>query len=265
MIDNSIYQISQVRDGIWAIQEKSVRVFVIEGEGRSLIVDTGFGTGDIRKVAEGLTANPLQLINTHSDGDHIGCNGYFESTYMHPAEYARYWDKCKKEFDIEGYVCQPVPVWEGDVIDIGTFQFEVIHLPGHTMGCIALLEREKRFLIAGDSIQGHGHLHLWGEGRNAHSFLSSMKKLEAQYMDAIDVIYPSHDDRELPPEWISKLAADAEQMINGEVEGTTPDPASYPFPIKAQLFAFPECNLYFNPQQKITGVIRKPEGKFSIR
>lgn len=263
-MDNSIYKVSKVREGIWRIQERSVYAFVVEGEAWSLMIDTGFGTGDIRAVAEMLTDKPLRLLNTHSDGDHIGCNGYFDKTYMHPAEFGRYRDKCRLEFDIEGYVCEPVPVWEGDVLDLGTFQFEVIHLPGHTMGSIALLEREKRFLFSGDTIQGHGHLHLWGSGRSAHAFLASMIKMK-RYMDNIDVIYPSHDMQELTPDYISALADAADKVVSGAVKGVAPDPAAYPFPIHAELFAFPECNLYFMPGEKTEGVIRKPEKKMAIR
>ncbi len=263
-MDNSIYKVTKVRDAIWRIQERSVYCFVVEGNEWSLLIDTGFGTGNIREVAESLTDKPLRLLNTHSDGDHIGCNGYFEKTMMHPAEFSRYWDKCKLEYDIEGYVCEPVPVWEGDVIDLGNYKFEVIHIPGHTMGSIALLEREKRFMFSGDTVQGHGHIHLWGNGRNAFAFLASMKKLK-EYEGLVDVIYPSHDMTEVPPEFISQLAEAAEQVVYGKADGVTPDPSAYPFPIQAKLFAFPVDNLYYMPGEIVEGIIRKPEKKMTIR
>jgi glyoxylase-like metal-dependent hydrolase (beta-lactamase superfamily II) len=234
-------------EGMWRIQDKSVRAFLIEGKDRAMMVDTGFGTGNIRSVAESLTNKPLFLINTHSDGDHTRGNASFSETYMHPAEFSRYWDKCKIEFGIEGYVCPPRAIWEGDTIDLGTYCFEVIHIPGHTMGHIALLEREKRFLISGDTVQD-GHIHLWGPGRNAYAFLASLEKLK-KYCSSFDTIYPSHDTPALPPSIIPALADDARRMLAGEVEGVEPDPSCYPFKIEALLFEFPEAKLYFKPPQ----------------
>ncbi len=47
------------------------------------------------------------------------------------------------------------PTWlidEGDVIDLGNRQFEVLHLPGHSPGCIGLWEASTGTLFSGDAI-----------------------------------------------------------------------------------------------------------------
>lgn len=243
-----IFKVTSVRDHIWRIQERSVYAFLIEGEEKAMLIDAGFNkdtdeNNNIRKLAESLTSKPLILVNTHSDGDHSCGNVWFAETMMHPCEFARYWDKNKLEFDYEGYKCPPTPIWEGDVIDLGNFKFEVILTPGHTMGSICLLEREKRFMFTGDTVQGNGHIHLWGNGRNPYAYKASLEKLK-QYEPLVDVLYPSHDKQELSPDYISRLAEDIRMILDGEVKGTTPDPKCYPFPIKADLFAFPEANLY---------------------
>ncbi len=56
-------------------------------------------------------------------------------------------------------------LWEGTVIDLGFWKFEVILTPGHTPGSIMLLDREKRLLISGDTIQA-GDIYMFGPGRN---------------------------------------------------------------------------------------------------
>lgn len=52
-------------------------------------------------------------------------------------------------------------LWEGTVIDLGFWKFEVILTPGHTPGSIMLLDREKRLLISGDTIQA-GDIYMFG-------------------------------------------------------------------------------------------------------
>ena len=41
---------------------------------------------------------------------------------------------------------------KGDILEIGGFSFEVIHVPGHSMGSIALFDKENKVLISGDTV-----------------------------------------------------------------------------------------------------------------
>ena len=41
---------------------------------------------------------------------------------------------------------------EGDVVETGDREFEVLHLPGHSPGSIALWERSSGSLFSGDAI-----------------------------------------------------------------------------------------------------------------
>ena len=43
-------------------------------------------------------------------------------------------------------------VVEGDSIDLGDRRFEVLHLPGHSPGSVALLDRSDGTLLAGDAV-----------------------------------------------------------------------------------------------------------------
>jgi glyoxylase-like metal-dependent hydrolase (beta-lactamase superfamily II) len=61
-----------------------------------------------------------------------------------------------KSFDWRAYEIRPAPATtllaDADVIDIGDRRFEVLHLPGHSPGCIALYEADTRILLSGDVI-----------------------------------------------------------------------------------------------------------------
>ena len=62
---------------------------LMEGQDMALLIDTGFGTGNLRGFVEKLTNKPIIVANTHFHPDHAAGNGEFERAYM--SEGAR-WD-----------------------------------------------------------------------------------------------------------------------------------------------------------------------------
>jgi hydroxyacylglutathione hydrolase len=207
------YEVVETGKGSWRIEDNGVRAFLFAGTERALLVDTGFGTGDIKKVVQGLTRLPLMLVNTHADRDHIGCNALFEKAYMHPAEYAYYYESAEMNDAVS-------PLWDGDVIELGARRFEVVLIPGHTPGSIALLDRVNRLLVAGDSVS-QAPIFMFGRMRNLCAHMSSMRKL-LELRDGFDTVYPSHGPIPVGPDMIEKLIAGAERILNGEVRGTAP-------------------------------------------
>ena len=138
-------EIIKINENSWRIEDSGVRFFLLTGEERALLVDSGRNIDNAREIAESLTALPVMLVNTHADGDHVAGNGKFDAFYMHPDEEPNY-----RRGDRKGTI---LPIREGDVLDPGGRPLEVIHLPGHTPGSIALLDRKNRVLISGDPIQ----------------------------------------------------------------------------------------------------------------
>ena len=210
----SAYQIVEISKGFWRIEENGVRAFLIAGTEKAMLVDTGFGTGDIRQVVTSLTALPLQLVNTHADRDHIGCNGLFAEAWMHPAEFDRYHQK-------DGPKLTARPLWEGDEITLGGRTFEVVLIPGHTPGSIALLDAAHRLLIGGDSVQT-GAIFMFGPGRNLPAYIESMKKLDAM-RGRYDLVYPSHGEVPVSAELLPALVEGAEKLMSGQLAGIKPD------------------------------------------
>ncbi|MCM1184870.1 MAG: MBL fold metallo-hydrolase [Roseburia sp.] len=213
----------KISDHFWIIEENGVRSFLFEGDKRAMLIDTGFGTLQLEELLAGLTKLPVFLVNTHTDEDHTGCNRYFDVVYMHPAEMNHY-----KEFLPEGCRMEQVyPVWEGDIIDLGFWRFEVILTPGHTPGSIMLLERNKRMLISGDTIQD-GDIFMFGAGRNMQAFQSSLRKISAM-AGAFDSIWPSHGSYPLAPDIIPGILQGAQDMLAGRLVEQEPP---WPMPCK---------------------------------
>ena len=44
------YESVKITDGCWRIEDDVVRAFLITGDEKALLIDTGFGNGDIKKA-----------------------------------------------------------------------------------------------------------------------------------------------------------------------------------------------------------------------
>ncbi|MDL2215647.1 MBL fold metallo-hydrolase [Ruminococcaceae bacterium OttesenSCG-928-N02] len=196
------------------LEENGVRCTLVEGESNAMLVDTGFGTGDLRAACEKLTQKPIFVVTTHADGDHVGCNALFETFYMHPAEYDRYAEKTGTSPAFY------TPLWEGQVLELGTYHFEVVLIPGHTPGSIALLEREARLLIGGDSVQ-RGAIFMFGPGRNMPAFKTSMEKMMT-LVPHFDTVIPSHGPLQVKADVVEELLEGANNMLKGNITGEDP-------------------------------------------
>ena len=83
-------EIIKINDKTWRIEDGMVRFYLLCGDEKAALVDTGMNVPEARTIAEGLTDLPVILINTHADPDHISGNGAFEEFYMSPAEEDNY-------------------------------------------------------------------------------------------------------------------------------------------------------------------------------
>lgn len=230
------YEIIPIGTGSWRIEDKIVRSFLFVGSERALLVDSTTGTGDLAAAVAELTSLPVTLVNTHADEDHIGCNHQFSRAYMHPAEFAYYAEMRQPES------APAFPLQEGDVIDLGGRRFEVILIPGHTYGSIALLDRENRVLLAGDTVSSTP-VFIFGRMRNLDAFLVSLERLK-QLGNAFDTIYPSHGAFPVGTEQIDNELACGHQLLRGELEPMEP-----PFPLPAKMFCSHNAGFYAFPQE----------------
>ena len=207
------YEIIQINQNSWRIEDSGVRFFLLVGSERALLVDSGRNLTNARDIATTLTDLPISLLNTHADRDHVASNGQFESFYMHPAEEENY-----RRGNRSGTI---IPVHEGDVLDLGNRKLEIIHLPGHTPGSIALLDLKNRVLISGDPIQD-GRIFMFGPFRNMAEYISSLEHLH-NWEGHFDEIWPSHASFPVSPSLIDQLHDGAQEIADGKVTGRSED------------------------------------------
>lgn len=232
MTPENTYTTAKIQNGFYVISQRGVKCFLFEGDEYALLVDTGFG-GDLMAEVRKITDKPIKLVLTHSDGDHTAADSQFSERYMHPSEFSTYIRK-------NGRPSGCLPIWEGDIFDLGSYKLEVVLIPGHTPGSIALLEREKRFILGGDSIQDNA-IYMFGEGRDLASFAISMKKLIAM-SDAFDTVYPSHGNLTAPKDVLYQHLELANDILGGTWPQPQPAPAHMPESVK--LWQKGEARLY---------------------
>ena len=209
-----------VNDHVWLLDDNhQATCYVVAGTKQAAVIDTSLGMCNIRAVAETLTPLPLICINTHGHEDHMGGNWAFDKAYMNLADRelaAECIDFPEMKEAMEKYGLR-FPEFEhladGQVIDLGGVELEVIHFPGHTAGEIVLLDRKDRILFSGDGILEHLWLQL-GESLPVKTQIESMEKL-LPLRDQFDVILHGHCQEPRGAELYEQLLAALKDLYAG--------------------------------------------------
>lgn len=134
-------------------------MYLLEGSQKALLIDTGYGTGTLRRFAETLTDKKLEVVNTHFHPDHSGGNGEFEEVYV-----ACGWETDAPSVNDGDYPFDlnslPYPnyykkiVKDGEKIDLGERSVEIIGaLPAHCNSSLFLLDESHGMLFTGDEYE----------------------------------------------------------------------------------------------------------------
>jgi len=186
------------------------------GKRKAVLIDSGLGIGNVKKLAEEFTRLPITIVNTHSHYDHVAQNymfsevaifdtpsarqvaknGYSKTDMFHLLADGMLHKPLPGDFDPENYHVPPFNVtwWlkNGDVMDLGDRKLEVMHTPGHSSDSICLLDRNAKLLWTGDTFYT-GALYLHLPGSDLDAFISSYEKLIAVY-PLYEKLMPSHNE-----------------------------------------------------------------------
>lgn len=224
------YSVNRVFDGIWSIDQDFVRCFLITGQERAVLLDTCDSDGDLPRVVRTLTELPVSVIHTHADPDHIGASARFEITYMHPSEFALL-------NSVYSSSLHPSPLREGEIINLGGRDLEVILIPGHTPGSIALLDRERRILFSGDTIKDN-MIYMFGPGRSLAAYLDSLRRLYLM-QDSFDTILPSHGSLPIGKDILADLLEGTECLLSGSLAASAVEG------MPCKLYTYKKASFYY--------------------
>lgn len=234
------YSASRIDDATWRIVDHDVvNVYLVLGRDRALLIDTGYGQANLRDYVAQLTTLPLLVVNTHGHGDHCGGDVQFGAVSVHPADVAAIKANAEpaararqrtaaeavpatERFD--GAQARPLVLTalrDGEKIDLGGRELEVITAPGHTPGEIVLLESARGLLFAGDHLNRLVWLQLPG-CLPLENYLASLEKVAARGAE-FSTILPGHHG---PID--AGLLAEMIAVVRGVLAGTISDvPYSY--------------------------------------
>ncbi len=84
MTSGSFFATREHRPGVWLVAAPPhVNCFLVAGEERAMLIDTGLGIGDIRGTVGELTDLDVMVVNTHYHWDHSGGNAAFDDISIH--------------------------------------------------------------------------------------------------------------------------------------------------------------------------------------
>lgn len=201
-------QIHPFAPGLYLLEDEPVRQFLFVGGDRALLIDTGFAHSGVAQAVKQVTDLPVTVVLTHGDRDHTGGLGSFPQAYLHPAD----WPLVETSARL-------LPLAEGDVFSCGEYRLEVVEIPGHTGGSVALLDREHRLLLPGDSVQAGGPIYMFGPHRSLDQYIASLEKLGGLARQ-VDTLLPCHHRCPIDPSCIEKNRLDAMELRAGRLSGT---------------------------------------------
>lgn len=211
------YETEGLGGGLTLIRERYVakwlrcNIWHLRGRDRDILIDSGMGLRPLKREIPRLSERSLTAISSHCHFDHIGGAHEFEERLGHASEAhihaapslaataATGWimaetflAKPHDGFDHSHYRLTPAPLTgyldEGDVVDLGDRAFNVLHLPGHSPGSIALYEKSTGTLFAGDTVYD-GALFDTVYHSNRAIYRESLKRLREL---PVSVVYGGH-------------------------------------------------------------------------
>jgi glyoxylase-like metal-dependent hydrolase (beta-lactamase superfamily II) len=201
-VQDKWFEVYRIRPGLFAIyephQQEEIISYLIVGEKRALLFDTGMGISNIKKVVEGLTQLPVSIMNSHTHNDHVSDNWQFGRIYGMDTAFTREHAKgsvaaAQEEigpgaicgelpagFDARSYAVKPFHITDwihgGEKIDLGGRVLEVISTPGHTPDSISLWDAQNRLLFTGDMYYP-GPIFLFRPETDLDAYEASIKKM----------------------------------------------------------------------------------------
>ena len=159
-------------------------IYIVEGNDRALVIDAGTEIKDYDKIIAGITSKPVTLVATHVHPDHTGSAiNYFDEIYINAA------DMVNVASMMGNYKGEIKYLSDGQIIDLGGREIEVIFTPGHTPGSTTFFDKKAGYGFSGDSF-GSGNLLLMTNFSTL--LITCQRTLEYMQKNNIEKLYPGH-------------------------------------------------------------------------
>ncbi len=205
---------------------KAINSYVIKGEDRFLMIDTGMNRPECMEAMEAslqelrVDLEKTDFFVTHLHADHLGLISelarkssrvYFNFPDAEVIREVNHWEKMAASAFLNGFPEEDLQeaikrhpgrryhaqgpmdltlLREGDLIQIGPYRLNCVETPGHTRGHMCLYEPRTKIFFSGDHILNDitPNISLWAENQDPLR----------QYLQSLDKIIPYDIDWVLP-------------------------------------------------------------------
>ena len=207
--------------------------YLVLGDDRAALLDTGSGIGSLRSCVERLTSLPVTVLITHGHVDHAMGAGEFEQVYMNRRDEYIFCPHADPAFRKAGLsmllpgvsateadlipaadIHRLKPLQGGDHFDLGGIHIDVFDCPGHTLGSVVFLIREERTLLLGDACNEFTFL-FDSYSTTVTEYRASLEALLAQVDGKYDRVLLSHGDGNGFPDQIQGVMGVCDDILAG--------------------------------------------------
>jgi len=242
-VSDAWFEVYKPAAGVFAIYEphqaEETIGYLITGTKRALLFDTGMGISDMKKVTAELTRLPIIVLNSHTHDDHVGGNWEFETIYAMDTNFTRTNAKgsredaqaeiapdqicgaLPKDFDAKSYATRPWKITkyihDGEKIELGGRNIEVIAMPGHTPDAISLFDRANGLLFTGDTYYP-APIWLFRPETDLNAYAASIRRLAALAPE-VKLVLGAHNIPVASAAVLPRLVSAFDAVRAGKVEG----------------------------------------------
>lgn len=236
--DEPWFEVYRIRPGVFAIYEpkqfEEVISYLILGEKHAALFDTGMGIGKISAIVARLTSLPVTVVNSHTHFDHVGGNAEFTDVWNRDLEFTlknqrgtlndysrdalapeRLCGKLPAGVLPNSYHIQPWKsthvVHDGEILDLGGRQLEILFTPGHTPDSLMLFDRANGLLFTGDTFY-RGPIYLFVPETRLAVYARSVERV-VSLEPAVKLLLPGHNLPIADPSYLGRLV-DAVRQVN---------------------------------------------------
>lgn len=211
-------------------------MYLVEGDEKAALLDTGSGLGSLRACVEKLTDKPLIVLVTHGHTDHAMGAAEFDEVYMNHEDDYVYIPHSDDAFRRDGFdtltnglayeesdIIPPAPLEkfkdlkEGDSFDLGGVHIDMYACPGHTRGSLVMLIREERSILLGDACNNFTFVYDQ-YSTTISEYEESLKTLLPKIDGKYDTVYLSHADGTGEPDIIQDMIELCEDIKAGRTD-----------------------------------------------
>ena len=220
------------RTWVISFMEGTEYIYLLEGEDKALLLDTGYGFGHLRAYVEKLTDKPVLVANTHFHPDHAAGNAEWEEVLVSPG-----WTVDAPSMEGDRYPRDPTAqrypdykktvVHDGDVIELGGRSVKVLEaLPAHCNSSLFFVDEGHRMFFAGDEFESSQTL-MYDNSCNPNAPYHVEKRIENLRLNALRArkivgegwyVLPNHNGTPISCSYLDDYIALANAIFAGTAQ-----------------------------------------------